>query len=203
MWVTTTAPDQALLLKIVEGDETAFRQFFDAYNKKIYLYLLTIVKSPQIAEEITEDVFVKLWVGRKLVGEIRDPNAFLQKVAYFKALDFLKTVARNRKFQEKYNNWYLENIAEKTPEDLLVDAELIRSFKEAIAKLTPQRKLIYQLSRDEGLTHEQIAHQLNLSRNTVKNSMMAATRFLTAYIRDKSFDPIILIMMCNIFFEAR
>lgn len=194
------SPDKVLLLKIVEGDEQAFRQFFDSYNEKLHSYIFTVTKSSEIAEEITADIFVKLWTGREMLADIQNPGAFLQKMAYFRALDFLKTISRHKKLKEKYNNWYLRNTAEKTPDDLLIDAELIRCYKAAVAKLPPQRKLIYQLSRDEGLTHDEIAHLLSLSRNTVKNSIVTATRFLANYVRGRSYDPIMLIILFNFFF---
>ncbi len=197
---THTSPHKVLLLKIVEGDELAFRQFFDTYSKKIHSCIFNVTRSSEIAEEITADIFVKLWTGRKMLADIQDPGAFLRKMAYFRALDFLKTISRHKKLQEQYNNWYLRNIAEKTPDDLLIYAELVRCYKEAVAKLPPQRKLIYQLSRDEGLTHDEIAHLLSLSRNTVKNSIVTATRFLADYVRGRSYDPILLIILFNFFF---
>lgn len=190
-----TPYEKKLLLQIAGGDETAFRELFDSYREKLYFYILNITHAPEIAEEIVADIFVKLWVGRELLAQIGQPNAFLHKVAYHKAMDFLKTMARHTRLQERYNEWYLSTLQEKRPDQLLIDAEIVQLIRQAVNQLSPQRKLIYQLSREEGMTHEQIARHLNLSRNTVKNSMMAATRFIDTYLKEKMLGPAMLLLL--------
>lgn len=87
--------DYELLLLIAEGDERAFELFFSRYRDKLYQYLLLFTKSSEIAEEITMDIFLKLWAGRELLSQIADPGAFLRKIAHNKAIDFFRVAARH------------------------------------------------------------------------------------------------------------
>jgi RNA polymerase sigma factor (sigma-70 family) len=170
------------LLRIAEGDESAFNTIFEVYRDKLYNYLLKITKSPEISEEIVIDIFVKLWVGRTLVQQIDRLECFLHKVAYHKAVDFLRTTSRHNRLQ----NAYIDRVGaepEKRADEILIDAQCMQLLREAVLQLSPQRRLIYTLSREQGLTHDQIAAALSLSRNTVKNSMMAAVKSIGEFLQ--------------------
>jgi len=169
------------LLRIAQGDEPAFNALFAQYKPKLYQYLLHLTKSPEIAEEIVIDIFVKLWIGRSLLPHIEDPDAFLRKVAYNKAMDFFKVVARHSRLQQAYLN-QLQQVPEKRADELLIDAESRQMIQDAVNQLPPQRKRIYQMSREQGLTHDQIAETLRLSRNTVKNSIAASMKSIHQYL---------------------
>lgn len=175
--------ETTLLHKVAEGDEAAFNKVFDRYKDKLYGYLLKITKSSEISEEIVTDVFVKLWVGRSLLIHINNLNSFLHKIAYHKAVDFLRTVSRQNKLQKLYIE-RMEPEPEKRADELLIDAETRELFQKAIQQLPPKRKLIYTLSREKGLTHAQIAKALNLSSNTVKNSIVAATKSIGIFLKN-------------------
>jgi RNA polymerase sigma factor (sigma-70 family) len=125
---------------------------------------------------------MKFWVGRQLLTNIRDMEGFLHKVAYNKAMDFFTTTARHARLQQIYAQ-RLALQQERGADDLLIDEECRQILLEAINRLPPRRKLIYTLSREHGLTHEQIAHALNLSRNTVKNAIVSATRSISEYLQ--------------------
>lgn len=176
--------DEATLLRqVAGGDEKAFNKIFDLYKGKLYGYLLKITKSPEIAEEIVTDVFVRLWIGKDLLNNIKRLDSFLHKVAYNKAIDFLRTVSR----QDKLQKLYIERVEpepEKQADKLLMDAEARELLQKAIQQLPPKRKLIYTLSRENGLTHAQIAKALNLSSNTVKNSIVSATKSISVFLKN-------------------
>lgn len=174
--------EKELLQQIAAGDEKAFAAVFETYRQRLYAYLLRITKSPVIAEDIVVDVFMKLWVGRELLPNIQSLGGFLHKVAYNKAMDLFTATARHTRLQQVYAE-RIGNRPERGADDLLVDDECRRILLEAVNQLPPQRKLIYTLSREQGLTHEQIARALNLSRHTVKNSIVAATRSISEYLQ--------------------
>ena len=97
-------------------------------------------------------------------------------------MDFFEVTARHARLQKVYEQ-RLGQQSERTPDDLLIDDECRRILQEAVNQLPPQRRLIYTLSREQGLTHEQIANTLNLSRNTVKNTIIAATRSISEHLQ--------------------
>lgn len=176
--------DDALLLRrLAAGDEEAFNRLFERHRGKLYDYLVKVTRSAEISEEIVTDVFVKLWIGKELVTEIRQLDAFLHTVAYHKALDFLRAVSRKRRLYKTYCDSFQPE-PEKPADELLIDAESLQLFKRAVETLPPKRKLIYTMSREKGLTHEEIARALNLSPNTVKNSIVTATRVIGAFLHE-------------------
>lgn len=178
----TNCSDEELFSFIKHGDEAAFNELFSRYRSKLYYYLVRHTKNREIAEEIVVDIFMKLWIGRALVAQVQAPAAFFHKLAYYKAMDFLRTTARHARLQEIYAS--RKPIAEaKKPDDLLIDSESKALLLQAINQLPPKRKLVYQLSRQEGLTHEEIATLLHLSKSTVNNTITAATVSIAEFLR--------------------
>jgi RNA polymerase sigma-70 factor (family 1) len=188
-----TLHDDALLLaRLATGDETAFNVLFGRYRDKLYHYLLKITKSPEISEEIVIDIFIKLWVGRELMPQIELFENYLHKVAYHKAIDFLRTTSRHTRLQQIYIQ-RMEHKPDKLADEVLIDEESRALLHKAVLSLPPQRKLIYTLSRKQGLTHDQIAGALNLSPSTVKNSITAAIKSITEFLKNNSSHPLTLI----------
>ena len=139
--------DDALLMRrLAAGDEEAFNRLFERHRGKLYDYLVKVTRSAEISEEIVTDVFVKLWIGKELVPEIRQLDAFLHTVAYHKALDFLRTVSRKRGMHTAYLDSFQPE-PEKGADELLIDAESLQLFKRAVQTLPPKRKLIYDEPR--------------------------------------------------------
>lgn len=175
--------DNTLLNELAEGDELAFNKLFETYKDKIFNYLFKITKSSEVSEEMVIDIFVKIWVGRELMNQVQNFESFLHKVAYHKAIDFLRVVSRHARLKKAYTDRIL-NEPERLADDLIIDEEDRQILQKAIQQLPPQRKLIYMLSREQGLSHNQIASALNLSKNTVKNSVMAATKSISKFLQD-------------------
>ncbi|MGN6510834.1 MAG: RNA polymerase sigma-70 factor [Chitinophaga sp.] len=182
--------EKELLLQIAEGNERAFRQFYDLYWAKLYNYLIRIIKSPEITEEMVIDIFLKLWTGRELLLNIHHLDSFLRKVAYNKAMDFFKIASRDEQLKRIVAR---EMEAEETrgADHRLLDGESKTILQQAILQLSPQRRLIFTLSREKGLTHDQIARQLNLSRHTVRNSMAEALKSIRHHLKNNDIEPLI------------
>lgn len=180
-----TLADEELFFLVKNDDETAFNVLFERYRSKLYYYLLRHTKSPEIAEEIVIDIFMKLWQGRALADKITSPAAFFHKVGYYKAMDILRTTSRHSRLRQLYID-RLDTAGEDTPVDILMDCEARKLLQQAVQQLPPQRKLIYQMSREEGLTHDQIAEILNLSRSTVNNTIVSASRSIVQFLRESA-----------------
>jgi RNA polymerase sigma-70 factor (family 1) len=184
MTATHTYTDQELLHQIAGGDESSFTIIFERYRNRIFFYLLKHTKLAEVAEEIVTDIFMKLWTGKDLIVQIDNLPAFLHTVAYNAAMDFLRTTARHERLAKVYTERGITETP-RTPELLLIDEETKQILLQAIRQLPPQRQLIYRMSREEGLTHEQIAAALNLSRSTVNNALVASQRSISKYLHDK------------------
>lgn len=183
--------EKELLTQVSEGDEKAFRNLFESYYEKLYQYIFGFIKSKQVSEELVMDVFLKIWLGRDIIPQIHSFNAFLFRVAHNKSIDFLRSVSRDPKFQDLlWENIQLVN--NTTADSSILVQEYQNKLREAVSLLPPQRKKVYQLSREQDMTHDQIAVQLNLSRNTINNHIVEAQRFIRTYL-SKNFDIALLV----------
>jgi RNA polymerase sigma-70 factor (family 1) len=186
--------DKDLLLQIAAGDEGAFNELFEIHRAKLFNYLADIVKSREVAEELVTDVFLKLWFGRELATEILHVDAFLFKIAYHKALNFLRITSRRRDIQ-KLVAYEIEKASFNEAEEKLTRDEYRRLLNTAIAQLTPQRQLVYRLSREEGMTHDQIAAALDLSPNTIKNHITESTRLIREFLQSRPGGTLALLVL--------
>ncbi|WP_291913565.1 RNA polymerase sigma factor [Chitinophaga sp. CB10] len=173
--------------RIAEGDEQSFTALYHRYSNKVYTYLLRMTRSHEIAEELLYDIFTKLWTGRELITEIQNMDSFLSKVAYNKAISFFRYTASQRKMQQ-YVARQMEHATVDDAADKLLDSEARELLQEAIRQLSPQRKLVFTLSREQGLTHEQIARRLNLSTQTVKKTMSHALQSIREFLHKRGME---------------
>ena len=184
--------DTSLLYEIASGNEDAFELLFEQQRGRLYNYMLKITKSKVVAEEIVLDVFLKLWIGRELLPEIKNMDAFLNKVAYNKALDFLKIASRKKEIHRLVAK-QIETCKEQEADHKLLDSEYQSILKKALDQLSPQRRIIFTLSRMEGLTNEEIAQQLQLSRNTVRNTLHESLQSIREYLRQNNLLSMIIL----------
>ncbi|KQC00646.1 hypothetical protein AQF98_08155 [Pedobacter sp. Hv1] len=197
--VSNKSENDVLLIKLKNGEATAFEEIYNQYRSKIYTYALKLCKSTVIAEEITQEVFIKIWQKREQLNPELHFGAYLKKIVLNDVLNHLKKVAREKTLQDELFS-YLSAI-KNSSEDRLLEKELLKTYEEAIAQLPPQKKIIYQLSRNEELTHDEIAKKLNISKNTVKNHMVEATKFIRNYV-SKHGSIICFLMAASNYFRS-
>ena len=178
--------EKSLLQQIAEGNEQAFKSLFDKYRSRLFYYISRIVKSDQIAEELVMDVFLKIWVGRKIVTQIENFDAFLFRIAHNKTIDFLRSVAKDARLHELL--WEEIQIADTVHADSpLLIHEFEGKIREAIVLLSPQQRKVYEMCRQQDYTHDQVASLLHISKSTVNNHVVNSQRFIRNYI-SKSMD---------------
>lgn len=183
-----------------QSNDDAFRCLFDNYKNRLYGYVLAITHSHYTAEEITQEIFIKLWLCRDILHEVENLDGYIFAIARNKTLNHLRKAAYDvrllRELQERASAAHFTNNVE---ERALV-SEYDRLLQDALALLSPQRRLVYQLSRQRGLNHEEIAHRLQLSRHTVKNHMVEALRFIRHYFVEHGSVLALLLAVVNYFF---
>jgi RNA polymerase sigma-70 factor (ECF subfamily) len=185
--------EKDLLIQVSNGDEKAFKDLFSCYYQKLFNYIFCITKSKQVAEELVMDVFLKIWLGREIIPQIEKFDAFLFRVAHNKSIDFLRSVARDPQFKDLL--WETIQMANNDEADSsILTREYETKLREAISLLSPQRKKVYQLSREQDLTHDQIASELNLSKHTINNHIVEAQRFIRNYL-SKNYGPAFMMLL--------
>jgi RNA polymerase sigma-70 factor (family 1) len=160
--------------EIASGNHRAFSRFFHAFKNKIYSFSFSFTRSAEVAEEITQEVFIKVWTHRESLPQVENIDAWLSTITKNLCLNYLKKFALERKTKEVFRN--SGEPVDENVEQYLLYKERAMQVAEAVDQLSPQQKLIFSLNRDSGLKNEEIAHQLNLSPNTVKTHMVTALR---------------------------
>jgi len=118
-------------------------------------------------------------------------DAFLHKVAYNKALDFFRIASRNAALQKLIRR-EMEEAREKQADHRLQEWECKEIINRALERLSPQRRVIFSLSRMEGLSYDEIAEKLHLSRNTVRNTIAETLRSLRSYLKEHEINAVLL-----------
>lgn len=187
--------ERQLLEAVSRGDERSFQLFFDTFRPGLFAYISKFVKSVPVAEELVMDIFTKLWVGRDLLTKIDDMDAFLFRIARNKSIDFLRSVARDPRFEELL--WErMQHHSAEDPDARLMVKEFEELLSRAIQLLSPQRKKVYEMSRKQEMTHDQIAAELQISRATVNNHIVEAQRFIKSYL-GKNLDLTLFFLFCH------
>lgn len=180
-----------LFYRLSQSDKEAFTVIFDHYEPRIYPFLLRITKSETSAEEIVQELFIKLWTLRAEVGKIENPRSYIFRMATNRALSYMKSVDRT--------NRLMQRVAGSTTTTLNVTEERIdyKQTEEIINKLVDQlpaqQKKIYKLSRQQGMSYDEIAAELKISPSTVKNHLTEALRFIREKLQQSSGSIIVLV----------
>ena len=179
---------------LAKGNETAFAQVYKKYWNKVFSIALVYLKAVPLAEDAVQEVFLKLWSSREQIAKVRNIEAFLFIIARNHVIDALKKNPSKQTTQFAPNDFL--------PDDLLlppdqVDLKILqKKIVDAIESLPPQQKNVIKMSRELGLTHEQIANRLSIDKKTVKNHMVRALSTLRLILNDKE-TLILLLFLCS------
>lgn len=174
--------DSLLIQEIIKGNEQAFKQIFMRYKDQVYTYSLSILKNEANAQNIVQEVFLKVWLNRNKLDADLSFKSYLFTIAKNQCFNSFKRLANEREFKE-YLQSNISHTNSDNPENRL-DEFYYRKIKyEAINSLPPKRKMIFQKSRIEGLSYEEISDELGISLSTVKNQMSKALENIRTYLQ--------------------
>ncbi|MDR6561940.1 MULTISPECIES: RNA polymerase sigma-70 factor [Arcicella] len=164
--------EKELLTLASSGHEQAFTMLFHAYKNKLYGYLYRLTDSNEITEDIIQELFLKLWKDKSELVNIVQFDAYLFRMAKNQALNAFKSMARQTLLYAEYFD--TQSIEVYSTDNIIQFDETQKLLKQIIENLPPQQKLIFKLSREQHLKHDEIADMLNLSPSTVKNHIIQA-----------------------------
>ncbi|WP_020528262.1 RNA polymerase sigma-70 factor [Flexithrix dorotheae] len=170
-------PDDKLLFLIQKDDEDAFLEIYQRYWSKLYNYAFNVIRKTQVCEDIIQEIFVDLWLKKKEVL-ISNLSAYLFKSVKFQIFKFLRHQEVEQRHLQTINKIKLVNETENLIN--LQDLEII--LNESITNLPNKCREIFYLSRFEQKSHQEIADQLGISVQTVKNQISKALKLLKASI---------------------
>jgi len=179
-----------LLLAVSQGDERAFTTLYNHYHKRLGIHIFRITKSPELAEEVVHDVFLKIWLNRETLVNVENFPVYLYVISKNAALNCLKRVAREKAVTTELEPALEQISLPDTREDdyryILID--------EAIDRLPHQQRQAYLLARHERLSYQEVATRMNLSKETIKKYLQLATESISAYINKRLTISILLII---------
>ncbi|SEM84946.1 RNA polymerase sigma-70 factor, ECF subfamily [bacterium A37T11] len=184
--------EQDLLLQLRQGDESAFNYFYKAHSNRIYGKLLKLTKSAEVAEELLQDVFMRIWEKREGINPALSFKAYLFRIAEHLVSDHFRQAAKNQVLYDQLlqgGTAYFTGTDEAAEE--IYEANLAR-LEEAIDQLPPKRREIYRLCKLEGKSYQEAAEKLNISPATVSNQMTKANQFIQNYISNAGIVLLVL-----------
>ncbi len=172
-----TYSNTELVKLLKKGDMSAFDVIYKKYSRRLYGFVFRYVKQESDTEEIVQEVFIKIWQSRDKINVYSSFESFLFTIAHNATINLLKKRATEQKYLEHVKS--LQQI-EETYEiaDEIHYKELKQKFQDLLNELSPRQKEIFLMSREEGLSHKEIAEKLGISSNTVKNHLVTTLAFL-------------------------
>ena len=182
--------EQELLKRVADGDEQAFATLVKSHAPRLHGYIYNLTRRADDAQDIVQEVFVDIWAGRSSLRGIRNFDSFIRVVTRNKTISAMRRMIKERAQREEWI-WTQKD----SPDE--IEGERLDLIEEAIAHLSPQQQKIWVMTRKEGKSYQQVADELNISRETVKKHLQYAnasifnfvnqrvTPFIIAYIFSK------------------
>lgn len=172
--------EKKLLVRISEGDEDAFRELFYGILPWLTPFIGSMAKTAEGTQEIVQETFIRIWLSRDKLPALHEPKAWIIRVATNECFTYFHKQTSRRKI-----NQLLEGevpVAANIGEDRLQVQETQLLIQRAVNTLPPQRKKIYQMSREQGMKTPEIADELQCSHSYVKNTLTAALSHIREYL---------------------
>lgn len=160
---------------IRSGDPAAFASLFRKYYEPLYQFAGRFVKDAQTSESIVQDVFVNIWKKREEWHVQHNVKSYLYTSVRNQSLNYLK---REKVLISMTEYTVHQDYPVSSPEEALIEREMVEAVQKAIEKLPQQCRRIYLMKRYDDLKYSEIAEVLNISINTVKTQMRRALKSL-------------------------
>ena len=172
------SPDSKLVVKMRAGDVSAFDSLYWRYYQVVYRNILKLTKDPLVSEDILQEVFIRLWEKRQDINFEQPVVNWIFVISFNLSIDYTRKKLRE---QELHRKLLLDTNA--IPQNGSVYEDYYQLLKRAIEQLSPQKQRIVKLCKLEGMTYEEAAAEMKISRHTVKEYLSAAMASLSEYVR--------------------
>src|SRR5882757_9863241 len=168
---------------ISKGDKEAFYQLFNLYAPFSAAIIKKIVGAGEQAEDLLQEIFLKLWLKRESLPSVENPKAWIARITCYACYNWL----RHEKYCEKANAQikFLLPAYSNEVEEAISFTETTDNLAKAVKGLPPQTRMIFKLNKEQGMKISEIADYLQLSPQTVKNTLGTALKKVKAYLRQQ------------------
>ena len=180
--------ERSLVLRLIDGNEDAFCELYAAYKNRLIYFAMRFLKSREYAEDVFQDAFTIIWQGRRFIN--------LYTIVRNRILNQLRDLVNQDKLKEQILQQAVDYSNDTQNEILANDLKQLISC--AMQQLTPRQRKIFEMSREQQMSHKEIADVLGISVNTVQESISTSLRTLRFYLK-KNFmvgTDLILLFVC-------
>ncbi len=170
----------AINIKLKNGDINALEQLYDSLNKRLYIFITRIINNKEVAEDIVQSTFIKVWDNREKLSLEKPLDAQIYVIARNLLLNYIKRKGIEKQVIEKLSR--VENSMYDGINQVSFN-ETVNLYENAVEQLPTKRRQIYKLSNFEGLSNKEIAQKLSISSNTVENHLSKANVFIRGNLK--------------------
>jgi len=185
------------LERIAQGDRTAFKVLYGHYYKVIQKYISLFVPSKDNLDELTQDVFVRIWEKRERLVGVESLSGYLFMLTRNVVFNYMRSVRVQQRTSEL--NETMDPAGVHHVEHALLYKQYYSIAVEGMEKLPPGRRRILKMSVEEGLTLDEIAEKLKITRAGVKKQLYAATAFVRQYLLEHAEMTLLLLAFLSLF----
>ena len=181
--------------------DLTFEDVFERYKQQVYNQVYAIAKSDYAAEELTQEIFIKLWLNKEALQDVNNLGGYIYTMARNYSLNYLRKAASDTRLVNELMRVAVTN--HNNTEASMAVSDCRQLISEAVDHLSPQRQLVYKLSKEDGLNYDEIAALLNLSKHTVKNHLLAALTFINNFLTKNGVNPTFIAIATTIYLNKR
>ena len=188
--------ERSLVLRLIDGNEDAFCELYAAYKIRLVYFAMRFLKSREYAEDVFQDAFTIIWQGRRFINPDASFSSYLYTIVRNRILNQLRDLVNQDKLKEQILQQAVDYSNDTKNEILANDLKQLISC--AMQQLTPRQRKIFEMSREQQMSHKEIADVLGISVNTVQESISTSLRTLRFYLK-KNFmvgTDLILLFVC-------
>jgi RNA polymerase sigma-70 factor (family 1) len=190
--------DEFLVLQLKNSDREAFQKLYLKYIDRIYSFVLSICKSSELSKDVCHDIFAKIWIKRNDLNSELSFKSFLYFSSRNHVLNIIKRASRENEIHAEIIA-HISMDEHHAVEDVLYLKETNQLLKEAIENLPTKRKEVFQLSREEGLSHSEIAQRLGITKGTVNVQMVKALNSIRKYLSENGYHSPMIALSALVF----
>jgi RNA polymerase sigma-70 factor (family 1) len=168
--------ETVILQQLQAGDGEAFSAIYRHYYSSVHVQVLHLIHSPELAEDITQEIFLKIWESREKLRDIRSFKSYLFITARNHSLNALKSAARSEAGMSEIIRHF--DVARNTTEDDVLSNEYLAFIRKKLDELPPRSREIFRMCREQSKSYEEVAAALGITRDAVKSRMMHAMKTL-------------------------
>lgn len=189
--------EQRIVSRIIDGDQKAFAELYDIYSEKLYYFALKFLRSKEDAENITQEVFVKVWETRNRLDPDYSVSAYLFTIARNTIFNLHRKRVNEKAYLEHLGN-HIDFTHSKLEHDIVLK-DLQGHVDKIIDDLPAQRKKVFELSRKDGLSHKEISQQLNISEKTIETHIRLALKDIRKFMVEDLNLSILFVLLSQLF----